>query len=291
MKPAPFDYHDPTTVEETIALLERHGDEAKILAGGQSLIPVLNMRLARPAVLLDINRVPGLDYIRVEDGHIAIGALTRHRSVELSSLLRERCPILCHSAQYIGDVQIRNRGTFGGSLAHADPSAQFCALVYTLGGTIVAQGPEGARTISIDDFFLGPLTTALEPTEMITEARVPTLPGPGWSARGIQPRHGDFVVAGVAVVLDMEKDRCREARIGMYGVGPTPLRARRAEGQMRGERPGDGLFAAVAETAAQEAEPSSDMQASSEYRREMVKWLTAWNLRNAWARLAVGGKR
>lgn len=289
MKPAPFDYYDPSTVEETLALLQEHGDEAKLLAGGQSLLPLLNMRLAKPALLVDINRVPGLDYIRRENGTIAIGALTRHRTVELSPLLKEHCPIFCHSAQFVGDIQVRNRGTFGGSLAHADPTAQFCALVYTLGGTIVARGPAGSRTIPIEEFFLGPLTTALEATEMITEAQVPALPGPGWSVRGMQPRHGDFVIAGVAVVLDMEGDRCRAARIGMYGVGATPLRAREAEAKLQGQKLEDSLFAEAAATAAREADPASDVQASAEYRREVVKWLTEWNLKNARGRLAKGG--
>ena len=291
MKPAPFDYYDASTVEETLSLLKQHGDEAKLLAGGQSLLPLLNMRLAKPALLLDINRVPGLDYIRSENGHIAIGALTRHRTVELSPVLKEYCPIFCHSAQFVGDIQVRNRGTFGGSLAHADPTAQFCALTYTLGGKIVARGPEGVRTIPIEDFFLGPLTTALEPTEMIVEAQVPALPGPGWSVRGMQPRHGDFVIAGVAVVLDMENERCREARIGMYGVGPTPLRAREAEAKLQGQKLEDGLFAEAAATAAREADPASDVQASAEYRREVLKWLTEWNLKNARGRLAKGGTR
>lgn len=291
MKPAPFDYQAVSTVEETLSLLQQNGDEAKILAGGQSLLPILNMRLAKPALLVDVNRVPGLDYIRKENGHIAIGALTRHRTVELSPLLKEHCPIFCHSAQRIADVQVRNRGTFGGSLAHADPSAQFCALTYTLGGKIVARGPEGTRTIPIDDFFLGPLTTALEPTEMITEVQVPSLPGPGWSSRGMQPRHGDFVIAGVAVVLDMDKDRCRQARIGMYGVGGTPLRAREAEAKLQGQKLEDSLFAAAAEAASREADPASDVQASAQYRREVVKWLTEWNLKVARGRLSNGGNR
>jgi CO/xanthine dehydrogenase FAD-binding subunit len=289
MKPAPFDYYDPSTVEEALSLLREHGGDAKILAGGQSLLPALNMRLAKPALLVDINTVSGLDYIRSENGHVTIGALTRHRTVEISSVLRELCPIFCDAAPTIGDVQVRNRGTFGGSLAHADPAAQFCALVYTLGGKVIARRFDATRTIAIEDFFLGPLTTALEPTEMISEVRVPALQGPGWSVRSIQPRHGDFVIAGVAVVLDMKDGMCQEARVGLYGVGPTPLRARQAEEKLRGERLADRLFTEVAETAAREAEPVSDVQASAEYRRAMVRWLAEWNLKNARDRLAQGG--
>lgn len=286
MKPASFDYYDPSTVEEALSLLKEHGGAAKILAGGQSLLPVLNMRLAKPALLVDINRLSGLDYIRPQNGHVAIGALTRHRAVELSPVLKGLCPIFNHAARYIGDVQVRNRGTFGGSIAHADPAAQFCALVYTLSGKVVARRSNATRTIAIEDFFLGPLTTALEPGEMVTEVQVPSLPGPGWSVAGIQPRHGDFVIAGVAVVLDMKDGICQEARIGMYGVGPTPLRARHAEEKLKGEKLADRLLTAAAETAAREAEPVSDVQASAEYRRAVVRWLTEWNLKNARQRLA-----
>lgn len=286
MKPPPFDYHAPKTVRGTIKLLQEYGDDAKVLAGGQSLMPLLNMRLAHPQVVVDINGLPGLDYIRQRNGKIALGALTRHRAVETSNLLKKRCPLLPRAAQDIGDVQVRNRGTFGGSIAHADPGAQFCAVVYTLDGEIVAKGPNGTRTIPAGEFFLAALTTALRPGELVTEVRVPVLTGPGWSFQGIAPRQGDFVIAGVAVVVESDaRGTCTQARIGMFGVGSTPLRARQAEERLQGGRLEDRLVQEVAEQASREADPPSDWHASAEYRREMVKYLVESNLRAARAKL------
>jgi CO/xanthine dehydrogenase FAD-binding subunit len=286
MKPPPFDYYAPKTVRGTIKLLQQYGEGAKVLAGGQSLMPLLNMRLAHPQVVVDITRLPGLDYIRQRNGKIALGALTRHRAVETSNLLNEKCPLLSRAAQDIGDIQVRNRGTFGGSIAHADPAAQFCAVVYTLDGEIVAKGPNGTRIIPAREFFVAALTPALHPDELVTEVRVPVLKGPGWSFRGIAPRQGDFVIAGVAVVVDTDvQGTCTQARIGMFGVGSTPLRARQAEEKLQGRRVEDQLVQEVAELASREAEPSSDWHASAEYRREMVKYLVESNLRAARAKL------
>ena len=286
MKPPPFDYYVPKTVRGVIEVLQRYGGEAKVLAGGQSLMPLLNLRLARPQVVVDINRLPGLDYIRPKDGKIAIGALTRHRTVETSALLKERCPLLPHVAQEIGDIQVRNRGTFGGSIAHADPAAEFCAVVCTLGGEMVAKGPNGTRVIPADKFFMAALTTALRSDELLTEVRVPILNGPAWSFRGIAARQGDLAIAGAIVVIDADTQGvCTQARIGMLGVGSTPLRARQAEAKLRGRWLEDLLVREAAELASQEAEPGSDVHASAEYRREMVKHLVEWNLRNARSRL------
>ena len=291
MKPAPFDYYAPSTMEEVLALLKQHGEEAKLLAGGQSLVPLINMRLARPAVLVDINRLPGLDYIREDDGTIAIGALTRHASVASSNVLKKSCPMFPHAAQFVGDLQVRNRGTFGGSIAHADPASEFCAVVYTLGGEIVARDARGSRAIPAEEFFAAPLTTALSAEEVVTEVRVARIKGPAWSFRGVAPRFGDFVFAGVAVALDFDKERKLSAcRIGMFGVGPTPLRARKAERACLGNRLDEKLIAESVELATAEAEPSSDVHASAGYRRELLRWLVGWNLRNAIGKLQEAAK-
>lgn len=282
MKPAPFDYYAPATLEEVLALLGQHGDEAKLLAGGQSLMPLINMRLARPALLVDINRLPALDYIREDDGMIAIGALTRHASVAASNVLNKSCPMLPHAAQFVGDLQVRNRGTFGGSIAHADPASEFCAVVYTLGGEIVARHGGGSRAIAAEEFFVEPLTTALRAEEVVTEVRVARIKGPAWSFRGVAPRFGDFVLAGVGLALEFDSGgKCSGSRIGMFGVGPTPLRARKAEQKCLGNRLDEKLIVELAELATSEADPSSDVHASAGYRRELLRWLVGWNLRNA----------
>lgn len=292
MKPAQFEYFDPTTMEEALSLLAQHGDEAKVLAGGQSLVPLMNMRLAKPSVILDINRLPGMDYIAPRNGGVAIGALTRHRSVEASALLRELCPVLPYAAEHVGDLQVRNRGTFGGSLAHADPAAEFCAVALTLGGQIVARSKKGTRRIPAAKFFAGPLMTSLGATELVTEVLVPKLPGRAWSFRTVAPRHGDLAIAGVIVTLDLNaKGLCSEGRIGMFGVGPTPLRASRAEALLKGHRIDDRLIAQAAEEASAEAEPVSDVRASADYRRELVKRLVSWNLRHALSTLTTGGEK
>lgn len=282
MKPPPFDYYAPKTLRKALELLKKYGDDAKALAGGQSLMPLLNMRLAQPQVVLDITRLRRLDYIRQKDGKIAIGALTRHSTMETSTLLMKKCPMLPRAARDIGDVQVRNQGTFGGSIAHADPASQFCSVVHTLDGEIVASGPEGTRVIPAGEFFTAALTTALRPEELITEVRVPVQKRPGWSFRGIAPRQGDFVIAGVVVVVDTDAQKvCTEARIGMFGVGATPLRAHRAERSLLGNRLDDRSFQEVAELASQEAEPESDVSATADYRREMVKYLVEWTLGDA----------
>lgn len=290
MKPAKFEYYDPKTIDEALGLLDQHGDEAKLLAGGQSLVPLMNMRLAKPSVVVDINQLSSLDYIEPRNGSIAIGALARHRTVEKSALLKELCPILPHAAEHVADVQVRNRGTFGGSIAHADPAAEFCAAILLLGGKVVARSLKGTRQIPAEEFFVGPLMTSLEPTELVTEVLAPRPPGQRWSFRSVAPRHGDLAIAGVMVLLDADnKGICTEVRIGMFGVGPTPLRAARAEAMLKGHDLDVRLIAQAAEEAAAESDPVSDVRASADYRRDLVKGLVAWNLRNASNKLAGGG--
>ena len=277
MKPAPFAYFDPSTVEEAVSLLEEQGGEAKLIAGGQSLVPLLNMRLARPSAVIDLNRIEGLSYIREDDGWLAIGAMTRQREIERSELVQRRQPLLHAATKLIAHPQIRNRGTIGGSLAHADPAAEYPAVALALGGQVTVTGPGGARMIEASDLFVTYLTTSLEPAEIVTEVRLPALPErTGWSFIELSRRHGDFALAGVAATMTIAKGGgCSDARIALFGVGATAVRAAAAEALLRGERPGAELFAAAG-AAAQRGieEPLSDVHASAEYRRHLVGVLT-----------------
>ena len=277
MKPASFDYFDPRTIEEAVSLLQQHEGEAKILAGGQSLMPLLNMRLARPGVLIDLNRVDGLDYIRESNGWLAIGALTRQRAIERSQLVQTRQPLLHAATRFIAHPQIRNRGTIGGSLAHADPAAEYPAVALALDAELRAVGPNGERTIHGADFFVTYLTTALEPTEVLTEVRVPALAGrTGWSFMEVSRRHGDFALAGVAATVTLDSGgRCSAACIALFGVGAKPVRAHGAEQVLIGEMPREQLFAEAGQQASDQIQaPLSDIHASAEYRRHVARVLT-----------------
>ncbi len=292
MKPPPFEYAAPTTLEDALALLREHGGDAKVLAGGQSLVPLLNMRLARPAVIVDLNRLPGLDYVRQVDGWLAIGAMTRQRAIERSDLARERQPLLHAATRLIAHPQIRNRGTVGGSLAHADPAAEYPAVALALDAELRVAGPAGERAIPARNFFQTYLTTALDVTEIVTEVRFPTLPqGAGWSFLELSRRHGDFALAGAAVTLSLSSSGMLDgARIALFGVGATPLRATAAEALLTGETPGDALFTHAAQAARDAVEePLSDVHASAEYRRHLAGVLTRRALTEAAAR-ARGGR-
>jgi carbon-monoxide dehydrogenase medium subunit len=287
MKPAPFAYYDPRTVGEAVALLEEHGADAKLIAGGQSLMPLLNMRLARPAAVVDLNRIDGLSYIREEDGWLAIGAMTRQRDVERSDLVRARQPLLHAATKLIAHPQIRNRGTIGGSLAHADPAAEYPAVALALGAQVTVTGPGGSRAIDAHDLFVTYLTTSLEPPEIVTEVRLPVLPTrTGWSIVELSRRHGDFALAGVAAILTLAPDgACSDARIALFGVGATPVRARAAEALLRGRPSAADLFAEAAAVVRSEIdEPLSDIHASADYRRHLVGVLTRRALAEAAAR-------
>jgi len=277
MKPPVFDYAAPKTVDEAVALLGRHEGEAKVLAGGQSLMPLLNMRLARPALLVDIARVDGLDQIREVDGGLAIGAMTRQRAVEHSELVRTRFPLLHTAILNIAHPQNRNQGTVGGSLAHADPAAELPAVAVAVDAEFRAVGPNGERRIKAADFFVTYLTTALEPTEVLTEVRFPALPPrTGWSFIELARRHGDFALTGVVARLATEgSGRCASAQIVLFGVGTTPVRARAAEQVLVGEPLSAPLFERAGLTASQEIdEPLSDVHASADYRRDLARVLT-----------------
>jgi carbon-monoxide dehydrogenase medium subunit len=287
MKPARFDYYDPRTLDEAVALLNQYGGDSKVLAGGQSLMPLLNMRLARPQVVVDVNRIEGSNYVQPWDGGLTFGLTARQRMLQVS-LVRERMPILAEMAQFIGHPQIRSRGTVCGSLAHADPAAELPALAAALEAELVATGPGGARTIPADDFFLGYLTTSLEPNEVLTEARFPAPPSDmAWGFQEVSRRYGDFALVGVVagLALNPARDTITAARLSYFGVGPTPLRVRDAEAGLLGQRPGDNAFAAAGAIASQRVDPDNDIHATVAYRRSVAGALTRRALREAWHKL------
>jgi carbon-monoxide dehydrogenase medium subunit len=287
MKPPVFDYATPASLAEATDLLARHEGEAKVLSGGQSLVPLLNMRLARPTMLVDLARVPDLDWMRVDAESVAIGAMTRQRTVELSKEVQTRHPLLHAALLLIAHPQNRNQGTVGGSLAHADPAAELPALALALDATLTAVGPDGTRTIRAEEFFLTYLTTALAPTEILTGVHFPLLPArTGWSILEVARRHGDFGLAGVIAVVGLAPDgRCTSARLVLFGVGATPIRAEAAERSLVGATTDSKLFADVgAAAAAGLDEPLSDVHASADYRRDLARVLTARALAEATTR-------
>ncbi len=271
MKPAPFDYAAPESVDETLALLAEYGADAKLLAGGQSLMPLLNMRLARPAVIIDLNRVAALDYVKAADGEVRIGALVRQRAAERSPVVTQHLPLVSDALQWVGHAQIRNRGTIGGSLAHADPSAELPAVAAVLGASFVVAGSAGERTLSPKEFFVGYLTTAIEPAELLTEVRFPKMtPGTGWAFVEIARRHGDFALVGAAAIVHAADGRLRDVRLAFTGVGPTPVRIAEAEAALEGRALDDRVLANVARLVSDRLEPESDIQASAAYRKHVA---------------------
>ncbi len=284
MKPPRFDYLAPESIDEALALLARHGEEAKVLAGGQSLVPLLNFRLVRPTYLVDLNEIAGLDRIRVEDGRLVIGAMTRQRAVETSALVRERCPLLAEAMPQIGHVQIRNRGTVGGSLAHADPAAELPAVVTCLGGELVLRGARGQRVLTAEQFFVAYLTTAAEPAELVVEVRLPLMPQRTGSAFvEVSRRHGDFALVGVAAAVTLDETGvCTRCLLALTGVGPTPFAAREAARALVGVKPTAEALADVGRRVSQTVRPDSDLHASGEYRQHLATVLT----RRALARAA-----
>jgi carbon-monoxide dehydrogenase medium subunit len=288
MKPAAFEYFAPATVDEALALLHEHGDEAKILAGGQSLMPLMNLRLARPKVIVDINRISGLDGIAASaDGGLAIGALARQRAVEKSALVRERHPLLVAAMPLIGHFQIRNRGTIGGSIVHADPAAELPALSLLLNCEFLLARKDGARVIAAADFFLGYLTTAIEPGELLTEIRLPKWrAGTAWGIDEIARRNGDFALVGVAIRAELNGGGIfQDVAIVMFGVGGKPQRIECAEAILKGRPIEPGVLRALGQAVADELEPDSDIHASSAYRKEVGGVLARRVLESALAKI------
>jgi len=283
MKPAPFTYAAPSTIDEAIALLREHGDTVKLLAGGQSLMPMMNLRLARPQYIVDLNRIPALDYLTERDGAMAVGALTRQRSLERSPTVRQDYPLVYEATTLIGHMAIRNRGTVGGSIAHADPAAELPAVLLAHGGSVQVQGPRGTRQIAAIDLFRAYLTTALEPDEILTEVRFPRYPaGTGWCFMEESRRHGDFAMVGVAVLLTLDTARqCTHVAVVLCGVGGVPHKVAAAPALLLGRTVDDARLHDVAQTAASEIEPESDLHASTEFRRHLSAVLTQRALRKA----------
>ncbi|HEX5319622.1 MAG TPA: xanthine dehydrogenase family protein subunit M [Stellaceae bacterium] len=275
MKPAKFDYHAPASVDEALALLQRYGGEARLLAGGQSLVPMMNFRLVAPAALIDLNRVAGLDHIVADGATVRIGAMTRQRTIEFSPLIAARLPLLRQAVRWIGHLPTRSRGTIGGSIAHADPAAEIPMVLRALDGEVVARGPSGERRIAAADLFLSPLTTALQPDEILTEIRLPAMPeNAGCAVEQFARRHGDFAIATVAAVVVQTGGGRHTVRLATGGVGPVPARLGAAETILEQEGFGRAALAAAGDKAAELVDPLSDRNASADYRRHLTAVLT-----------------
>jgi aerobic carbon-monoxide dehydrogenase medium subunit len=282
MFPASFDYAAPATIDEALATLDRYGDEAKVLAGGQSLIPLMKLRFAAPSMLVDINRIDGLDGLDERDGYLHIGPLVRHRACERSDLLRQRYGVLAATAPQISDPIVRNVGTVGGSLAHADPQGDWGSALLAAGGEVEARSSSGTRTIPLSDFFVGPFENALEPTEMVTSVRVPVPDGRTFGTYlKLERKIGDYATVGVAVHLSFAGDRVERAGIALTAVAPTAIAATEAAASLVGGELTDEAIAQAARLAAQAAQPRSDQRGSADYKRRVVQVFTERGLRRA----------
>jgi len=285
VKPARFDYHAPESVEEAVALLGRFGGEARVLAGGQSLVPMMNFRVVAPPALIDLNRIPALAYIREEAGMVLIGAMTRQRQLEFSPVIRERLPLLAEAIGLVGHLPTRSRGTIGGSIAHADPSAEIPMVLQALEGDVVAQGMRGTRRIKAADLFRAPLTTALEADEILTEIRLPVMPvKSGYAVEEFSRRHGDFAIAAIAATVLRAGDGCATARLATSGIGPVSARLRAAEAVLERDGLGAAAIEKAAKLAAASVEPITDHNASAEFRRHLTDVLARRALLRASAR-------
>jgi carbon-monoxide dehydrogenase medium subunit len=290
MIPRSFEYYVPHTLDEAISLLNRLGPEAKLLSGGQSLIPMMKLRLASPQYIVDINRIPDLDYISEADGQLRIGALVRERDLEHSALVKSRFPILVDTTSVIADPLVRNQATVCGNLAHGDPANDHPATMLALGASVVAVGPKGEREIAVDSFFPYLFTTELQPDEILKEIRIP-LPPPssGGAYLKLERKVGDYATAGVAVQLNLDSTgACKRAGIGLTNVGLTPLKARKAEASLAGKTLDESAIRVAAESAASEAQPIDDIRGSADYKRDIVRVLTSRALKRALER-AKGG--
>ena len=282
MKPPRFDYHAPATIDEAVALLGRYGGDAKVLAGGQSLVPMLNFRLIRPAALIDVNRIGPLAYVRADNGTIALGAMTRQRTIEFSPLVAQRLPLLVEATRWVGHLPIRSRGTIGGSIAHADPSAEYPAVLTVLDGAVVAQSPRGRRTLSAGELFETYLTTRLAADELLVEVRLPAMPaGCGYAFEEFARRHGDFAIVGIAAMIVRDGARCTTARLATAGAGPVPVRLREAEAILERDGLGEAAIQAAAARAAELVTPDGDVHATAAYRRHLTGVLTGRALKRA----------
>jgi len=275
MIPAAFEYFAPQSVKEAIGLLEKHGDDAKVLAGGHSLLPIMKLRLAQPKVIVDIGRIGGMDGIKADGQKLSIGALVTHDAVERNALLKEKCPLLPETASVIGDMQVRNRGTIGGAAAHADPAADYPAALLALGAEIAATGPKGTRTIPAGEFFVDMLTTALQPNEIITEVRVPALArGTGAAYQKHAHPASGYAVVGVAAVVTVSGGKCEHAAIGITGVAGKAYRATAVEKALAGQSLDEATVAKAAAHAADGVDAQGDLYASAQFRKHLASVYT-----------------
>jgi aerobic carbon-monoxide dehydrogenase medium subunit len=289
MLPAAFDYQAPTTLGETLSILKQRGDDAKVMAGGQSLIPLLKLRFAQPALVVDIGRLPAMANIAKDGGHVRIGALARHVDVERSRDLQKLLPMMVEAAHWVSDPLVRNRGTVAGSVCHADPSGDWGSVMLALEAEIVARSESGERVIRAADFFHGPFTTALRPDEVVTEIRIPLPSGPsGGAYQKLERKVGDFATVGVAVQVELEGNKVKKAGIGLTSVGPSNLKATEAERALVGHELTDDVIAEAARLAAAAAEPKDDIRGSAAYKKDVVRVFVQRGLRAARARAQEG---
>jgi aerobic carbon-monoxide dehydrogenase medium subunit len=275
VKPAKFEYHAPASVDEALAILERYDGEARLLAGGQSLVPMMNFRLAQPRAIVDLNRIPELAFVDEEGEAVRIGSMTRQRRLEFEPLVTAKLPLLREALRWVGHLPTRSRGTIGGSIAHADPSAEIPMVLQALEGEIVAHGPQGERRIAAQDLFDAALTTSLGPLEIITEVRFPAMPAQaGYAVEEFARRKGDFAIAAVAVMLVRDGERCTKARLATAGVGPASIRLRDAEAVLEHRGLGEAAIEEAGDKAAAQVDPVSDLNGSAEYRRHLTAVLT-----------------
>ena len=287
MKPAPFKYFAPSTIDEALAHLAEYGYDAKILAGGQSLIPTMNFRMAQPTVLIDLNNISELFYVKNESDGLRIGAMTRQREMERNTLVSANCPLIYETMPFIAHPQIRNRGTVGGSIAHADPAAELTAVMMALNARFQLRGKNSERWVTANEFFQGMFTTALEPEEILSEISLPILPKTcGWAFREVARRRGDFALVGATAVVVLDNNRkCQQARIVLLSVGDGPVEAHQAEQILLGQEGSGNIIDEVAETAAsKDIDPPGDIHASPEYRRHLARVLTKQVLSQAFER-------
>ena len=287
MIPGKFDYFAPTSLDEAVSLLAEHGDDAKILAGGQSLIPAMRYRLALPEKLIDINNIDGMRYIREDNGHLAIGAMTREVALEDSEVIQTRYPLLADAAEVIADPVVRNQATVGGNIAHSDPANDHPAVMLAYGAEIIVIGPNGTRAIQIDDFFTGLFENSMKDDEILTEIRIPRpAAGSGTAYLKIERKVGDYAISAVAVNLTMDGDTCTAARIGLTNVSPVPMRATNAEQALIGKSLTDEVINAAGDAAAAECDPSADLRGTPEYKRDVTRILTIRTIKKAMERAA-----
>jgi carbon-monoxide dehydrogenase medium subunit len=285
MFPAAFDYAAPATLADALALLKQRGDDAKIMAGGQSLIPLLKLRFAQPALVVDIGRLPSMAGIGRQNGHLSIGALARHVDIERNVELPKLCPILIEAVHWISDPLVRNRGTMAGSICHADPSGDWGSVMLALGASVVAMSESGERVIPIDSFFQGPFTTALKPDEVVTEVRIPMPKGPAAGAYNkLERKVGDFATVAVAVYVELSGGKIATAGIGLTAVGETNIKATAAEKALVGHEPTDEVIAEAARLAAAAAEPKDDIRGTAAYKKDVVRVYVQRGLKTALGR-------